>query len=244
MDEVINKITTITTELETKALAEVDDAVVKAKSNVSKFADASRKAMKSKFRKWNVRSRVTSFRKKVDMKLKKASEKVVTILNEEFDEEEFEEIKTVTETATQEFETFVDTVATELENESLYTEIVEPEVVAEFKQIIKQTKEEGKNKTEGLKVAINIGKLKDKAKKDVKKIQDEITERMLKITTVETTEETEFETIQADLETRAEEITNKLIVDIKVETDKTKTLEKPEQKLMIDPVNIPVKFEI
>lgn len=129
------------------------------------------------------------------MRLRRSAEKVEKILNEQIEDTEYDEAIAITDQKTTEFETFVTEMATAIETDPAFEDIEEA-VVTEMKAVVTKAKDTGLKKTDGIKIATNIGKLKAAAKKELKVIQDTVTEQMLNLTTVEgTDEETAFATL-------------------------------------------------
>jgi hypothetical protein len=125
-----------------------------------------------------------------------------------------------------------------------YVELPEVTVV-EIQHVIEVAKETAINKTKGIEISTNIGKLKMDAKKKIKEQQDLITTKLvnLQIEDVATVSSTEVETVTdedtdikvdvifEEMETATTQILDDLTVNIQVEADKAKDLMKPEVKL-------------
>lgn len=151
------------------------------------------------------------FSKKIEIKQKETVALTTKIFTEELEVEEYEQAVQDIEAKNIEIETFVTEQVTILEDPVLYVDMPET-IKVEFETVIRKTKEKATNQTEGIKIQTNIAKIKVDAKKELKVLQDEITDRMLNLTTADTTageteiiidEEVVFDEIFVEMEERA-----------------------------------------
>lgn len=179
MDEIIVRFDVTVAKMKEDVGKAIEKNVNDAQANVTDLSDTVETAINEKYAEWDVKTKLFSFSKKVDIKLKEAAVQVEKVMNEKLDDEELELALVETERLTGEFDTWVKETVIELEDPVNF-EFLPIEVKDNFIAVVEQTKSTALNKTEGIKVQTNIGNIKVDANKKIKELQTEITDKMLR----------------------------------------------------------------